>query len=296
MQSIRRNGWLLLGMVSVNLLNFAHAAEPTADVRVMSFNIRYGTAKDAENRWELRREFLVETVRHFGPDLLGTQETLAFQRDFLVEQLDGYAAFGAGRDDGREKGEMAALFYRTERFEKLDGGHFWLSETPEVPGSKSWDSSLTRITTWVKLRDRQNSQAPPLVFVNTHFDHRGKLARVRSAELIRQRIEELPSGTPVILTGDFNAGEASPPYDALFGAHDSATSPLVDAFRMLHSDRGTEEGTFSGFRAGSTTGPRIDWIACSRHWTIQSAEIDRTQRDGRTPSDHFPVNAVLSLK
>lgn len=296
MRSIRLNGWLLLGIVSVNLLNSAHAAEPAADVRVMSFNIRYGTAKDAENRWELRREFLVETIRNFGPDLLGTQETLAFQRDYLGELLDEYAAFGAGRDDGREKGEMAALFYRTDRFEKLDGGHFWLSETPDVPGSKSWDSSLTRITTWVKLRDRQHSQAPPLVFFNTHFDHRGKLVRVHSAELIRRRIEELPLETPVILTGDFNAAEASPPYAALFEPQDSATSPLVDAFRMLHPDRGTEDGTFSGFRAGSTGGPRIDWIACSRHWTIKSAEIDRTQRDGQTPSDHFPVTAVLSLK
>src|SRR3954453_19665447 len=129
----------------------APAAPP---VRVMSFNIRYGTAKDGENAWEKRKEFLAETVAAFDPDLLGTQETLAFQRDFLAAKLAGYGVFAAGRDDGKEAGEMAALFYREARFEKLAGGHFWLSETPDVPGSKGWDAALPRVATWVKLRDR----------------------------------------------------------------------------------------------------------------------------------------------
>lgn len=284
---------LLVGAALISAANSGQAADRARGVRVMSFNIRYGAADDGDNSWEHRREFLVETIRSFDPDLLGTQETLAFQRDYLAEQLDGYTAFGAGRDDGGERGEMAAVFYRTERFEWLDGGHFWLSETPDVPASKSWDSALTRITTWVKLRDRQNSDAAPLVFYNTHFDHRGPTARLRSAELLRRRIEGLPLETLVILTGDFNAGEPSPPHTALFGPLDTIPSRLVDAFRATHPSRGFHEGTFSRFRAGPVAGPRIDWIGCSRNWRVKSTEIDRTERNGRTPSDHFPVTAIL---
>ncbi len=132
-------------------------------IRVMSFNIRYGTAADGENHWDRRKEFLAETIAAFDPDLLGTQETLAFQRDYLAERLKGYTAYGAGRDDGRERGEMAAVFFRAGRFEKLDGGHFWLSEKPDVAGSKSWDAALTRIVTWLKLRDRRAGRAHAVV-------------------------------------------------------------------------------------------------------------------------------------
>lgn len=111
--------------------SLATANEP---IRVMSFNIRYGTANDGINRWENRREFLIETVKRFNPDLLGTQETLAFQRDYLLEQLSGFETVAAGRDDGKEAGEMAALFYRKDRFEPIDSGHFWLSSAPDQVG------------------------------------------------------------------------------------------------------------------------------------------------------------------
>jgi endonuclease/exonuclease/phosphatase family metal-dependent hydrolase len=145
---------LLLGAYLA--LNNAVAGEDAVAIRVMSFNIRYGTAADAENHWDKRKEFLLETIQNFDPDLLGTQETLAFQRDYLAEKLAGYGYLGIGRDDGMEQGEMMALYYRKDRFEKLDGGHFWLSETPEKIGSKSWDSSLPRMATWVKLKDLKN--------------------------------------------------------------------------------------------------------------------------------------------
>src|SRR5687768_1547994 len=153
------------------------AAQPNATggtpVRVMSFNIRYGTAPDGENHWSKRKDFLVETIQAFDPDLLGTQETLADQRDFLAAKLPGHESFAAGRDDGRDRGEMAALFFRKDRYQKLDGGHFWLSDSPDKPGSKGWDAALPRIATWVKLKDRLDAAAPPVFFLNTHFDHRG---------------------------------------------------------------------------------------------------------------------------
>ncbi|HEV7278723.1 MAG TPA: endonuclease/exonuclease/phosphatase family protein [Pirellulaceae bacterium] len=269
------------------------SAAPEKAVRVMSFNIRYGSANDGENRWDLRKDFVVDTIEAFDPDLLGTQETLLFQRQFLEENLDGYEAWGVGREDGKEAGEQTTLFYKTERFERLDAGHFWLSETPETPGSKSWDSSLPRMASWVKLRDRQDADAKPLLFVNTHFDHRGAEARRQSAKLIREQVGKLGEGSRVVLTGDFNAGEASPPYVALFGETNGEASPLRDTYRLAHPDRRDDEGSFSSFVAGAKQGARIDWIGASSDFAVHSAAIDRTERDGRTPSDHFPVTAVL---
>jgi len=272
------------------------AAAP--ELRVMSFNIRYGTANDGENAWEKRKALLVETIQAFDPDLLGTQETLAFQRDELARALPDYDVLGVGRDDGQERGEMMAVYYRKGRFTRLAGGHFWLSETPEQAGSKSWDSALPRMATWVKLRDKRLPEsAPPLAWFNTHFDHRGPQARLESAKLLRRKILELGENCAVIVTGDFNAGEASEPYRALFGqAEDDAPSPIVDAFRTRHPRPGSHEGTYSGFDAKPSDGPRIDWIGVSRDWEIAAAAIDRTAKNGRTPSDHFPVTATLRIR
>ena len=261
----------------------------------MSYNIRYATASDGENIWEKRKDFLAETIRAFDPDLLGTQETLARQRDDLAARLDGYDVLAAGRDDGREAGEMMAVFYRKARFEKLDGGHFWLSETPDRAGSKSWDSSLPRMVTWVKLRDRTDPEARPIAFFNTHFDHRGPKARIESARLLRKKIEELGEGCRVVLTGDFNSGDGSEPYRTLFGAGDPKARILLDTYRVTHPTKAGGEGTTTGFKAGISSGGRIDWIGCSTDWEVKEAAIVHAARDGRTPSDHHAVTAVLRV-
>lgn len=282
--------WFVFLMVALG--SFAIAAAAESDVRVLSYNVRYGTAKDGANHWDKRREWLADTIRGLKPDLLGTQETLGFQRDYLAEQLPEFAHFGVGRDDGKEQGEMMALFYRRDRYEKLDGGHFWLSETPDKIGSKSWDSSLPRMVTWVKLRDRRARDLPPILFLNTHFDHLGETARVESSKLIRRKLAELAKDAAVIVTGDFNAGEDSGPYRALFAADEDGPK-LRDVYRVAHPEHAQDEGTFSGFKAATVTGARIDWIAITPHWKVLSAAIDRTEKDGRTPSDHFAVSAEL---
>jgi len=288
--STRRIAFLAACILTIWFQHPSPAADP---VRVMTFNIRYGTAKDGENHWDNRKDFLIDTIKAFDPDLLGTQETLGFQRDYLAEQLPGYGFLGVGRDDGKEQGEMIALYYKQSRFEKLAQGHFWLSDTPDTVGSKSWDSSLPRMVTWVRLQDRKNPAASQILFVNTHFDHRGPTARLESAKLLRQRIERLAAGAAIILTGDFNSGEGSPPYKALFAEPDGKPSPVIDCYRTAHPDRAPNEGTATPFDPKKTTGSRIDWIACSRDWKVLSAQIDRTERNGRIPSDHFPVTAVL---
>ncbi len=286
------------------------AAEKAAPLRVMSFNIRYGTAPDGENAWEHRRDLLLETIVTFDPDLLGTQECLQLQAEFLQARLPGRSFVGVGRDDGRQAGEMCAIFYRSDRFEQLDAGHFWLSETPDEVASKSWDAALTRIVSWVRLRDKVSAQ--PLVFFNTHFDHMGQAARRESAGLLLQKVREIAGDLPRIVTGDFNA-DADPitdgPYRVLLGVArkpgrgssggpggESGPPPLglTDTYRAVHPRRAAGEGTFNGF-TGDASGQRIDWILTSPGWKVLEAGIDRTQRDGRYPSDHFPVTAVVSF-
>ena len=261
----------------------------------MSFNLRYGTARDGQNHWDNRRDFVAETIAAYDPDLLGTQETLGFQKEFLAESMPAYTAIGVGRDRGDDSGEMTAIFFKTDRFEKVDEGHFWLSETPEIPGSISWDSSLTRMASWVVLKDRRGSSDRPILFINTHFDHKGEVAREQSATLIRKQATSIGKGCDIVLTGDFNAGVDSKPYQNLFGASsaDSALPLFVDTYRLAKPTDAARQATFSGFKADVLVGARIDWIAIAGEWEILTAGIDRTSREGRSPSDHYPVTATL---
>lgn len=276
------------------LLSFLLAGTTRAEVRVMSFNIRLGTAADGPNHWDLRKDRVVEAILKFGPDLLGTQEVINFQRDYLAGKLSDYDSFGVGREDGKEKGEMMTIFFRRDRFEKIEGGHFWLSDQPDTVGSKGWDAALPRLVSWVKLRDRTAPAKLPLLFANTHFDHLGKIARGESATLIRERLAVLGKGCHLILTGDFNADEGSLPYRNLFAG--TGDNPLLrDSYRVAFTEKMPDEGTFSGFVPTNISGARIDWIAVGETITVKSAAIDRSAADGRTPSDHFPVTAILEI-
>ena len=261
-------------------------------VKVMSFNIRYGSANDGNNHWRLRKELVVQTIKQFGPDLLGTQETLKFQAKFLKENLPDFSYVGRSRESESGGGEHCGIFFRTKRFTKLAEGHFWLSENPNQPGSKSWDSSLPRMATWVKLWDRPAKHA--IVMVNTHFDHRGKVARAESARLINSQLIDLADELPAVLTGDFNTPESSEPYNALF-VPPEGESFLVDTFRVRNPDQEEDLGTFNGFK-GKLDGPRIDWIGATRSLTVKQAEIDHSNDKGRWPSDHCPATAVLGYQ
>ncbi len=263
------------------------ADESPKDISVMSFNIRYGSANDGPDAWPLRRDLVAETISRFDPDLLGLQESLEFQVDFLRENLPGYHVYSVPREP--KGGESCAIFFRKSTFEKISHGTFWLSESPDKPGSKSWDSSLPRIVSWVILRHKPTGKS--LLFANTHFDHRGPDARTKAAELIRSRLPDLALSSPIILTGDFNCPEASDPHRTLT----SGDHALTDTFRASHPKPDPKsEGTFSGFTP-KTDSARIDWILCSPTFEVTAAAIDRHSRDGRLPSDHYPVTATLRL-
>jgi endonuclease/exonuclease/phosphatase family metal-dependent hydrolase len=262
----------------------SNAGEP---VRVMSFNIRYGTAPDGENAWPHRKDFVVKVIDEHQPDLLGLQEALRDQIEYISDELPEYHRIGVGREaDGG--GEYSAILYRASRFDVADAGTFWLSDTPEVPGSKSWKNNLPRICTWVRLIDSASDQR--LLFFNTHWDHQSPEARLNSGELLGRRVGELAGdGTPAIVTGDFNAVPQSPAFTALLG-----TGQLMDTFAAVHPDE-TSVGTFNGFGRAPNSA-KIDGVLVTDHWRVEEAEIVRTQDDGRFPSDHFPVTATISLR
>jgi endonuclease/exonuclease/phosphatase family metal-dependent hydrolase len=258
-------------------------------LRVMTFNIRYGTADDGANAWPMRRQLVLRVIREFQPDLLGVQEALRFQLDELQAGLGGYGELGVGRDDGREAGEYSAILYDRQRLEDIEHGTFWLSDSPAEPGSMSWGNRIPRIVTWARFRERQGGAT--FYAFNTHWDHESQPSRERSAELLLRRIAARTVLTdPVIITGDFNAGESNPALRALVTpASDVA---FRDSYRVVHPDARVV-GTFNGF-AGDSTGDKIDAVLVTAGWRVRAAGIVRSVADGRYPSDHFPVTAVLA--
>ncbi len=211
----------------------------------MTFNIRYGTADDGDNAWPLRRGLLSEVVEDFGPDIMGVQEGLALQLQELAGSLPDHDWLGVGRDDGKAAGEFSAIFYRKTRFDLLEEGTFWFSDTPEVPGSMTWGNSLPRICTWARFLDRRARRT--VVVFNLHWDHQSQPSRERAALLLLQRIRSRAHPEDwVIVTGDFNAGETNPAFRSLVASTDPS---LQDSYRVLHPDS-EAVGTFHGFQGG----------------------------------------------
>jgi len=181
---------------------------PPAELGVMSFNIRYGTANDGENRWPLRRDLLFDVVRQVDADVVGLQEALHSQIVEITTAVPGYSVIGVGRDDGHTRGEYAAILFRHDRFHVAESGTFWFSDTPSIVASKSWGNTITRICTWARLIDRQGQ---PFWVFNVHLDHQSQPSRERSTALLAERIRaRVPATEPVVVTGDFNVGEANP--------------------------------------------------------------------------------------
>lgn len=271
----------------------AQAPAVREPLTVMSFNIRYGTAKDGENEWSARRAMLFDVLRDENADLIGLQEALDFQIREILAAIPEYAVVGVGRDDGKTKGEYSAILFRRTRFHVADAGTFWFSDTPAVVASTSWGNRITRICTWARFVDRDGSA---FWHYNVHLDHQSQPSRERSTELLARRIESRAVATePVVVTGDFNVGEDNVALRALVAAPGGAPGRFIDTFRERHPDE-KRAGTFSGFKEGQIDGPKIDYVLVEPGTEVMSAAIVRTARSGRTPSDHFPVTARVRLR
>ena len=275
-------------------------AQPPPDVEgksltIVSYNVRYGTANDGADHWSRRRGRLFELLAELDADLLGLQEALDFQIAEILAAQPRYAAVGVGRDDGRAAGEHAPILFDRERLRVADAGTFWFSDHPEVPGSATWGNRIPRIATWARFVDREGGT---FFHWNVHLDHQSQPSRERSTEMLASRIASRSPIDPVVITGDFNAGEDNaamatlvdtPGYDA-----SPRSAPFLDTFRVLFPTA-ESVGTFGGFDPAQTTGPKIDYVLVQPGASVLEAAIVRWHRDDRAPSDHFPVLARVRL-
>ncbi len=261
------------------------------ELNVMTFNIRYNTKNDSLNAWPYRKDKAASQILFHNVHILGVQEALHDQVMDLEKSLAHYKYTGVGRDDGKAKGEYSAIFYDSTRCKLLESETFWLSLTPEVPGSKSWDAAITRIVTWAKFRDLKNKK---LFFVfNTHFDHIGKEARRESAMLLKQKVKEIAGSEPVIITGDFNAKRSDEPIKIVVDTND--TNHFTDTQTISQTPHYGPTGTFNAFGSKERDNDPIDYIFIKGKWNVlQHATLSQTW-EGRFSSDHFPVFAKISF-
>lgn len=255
-------------------------------VKVMTYNIRYDNPGDGPNQWNSRKEKVFALIRKYDPDIFGVQEALYHQLTDIREALNDYEFFGVGRDDGKQKGEHSAIFIRKNRFRVVEQSTFWLSETPDVPGSKSWDAAITRVVTWGKLRDRRSRTS--FFMVNTHFDHIGKESRRQSAALLKDSVAVMARSLPVVITGDFNFTRDQPPYPVMM---DPGDVRLIDT-----APSGREVGTACGFQVDARPCTAIDYIFHTDEWTSDDYQVIQDNDGKYYPSDHLPVMVTLSLR
>lgn len=252
------------------------------DLKVMSYNIRMGTAKDGTNSWEYRYPATAMMIQDQKPDVFGVQEAFEFQIKFIEDNFTDYDSFGVGRDNGKSEGEHMSIFWNKKTVKMIKGGTFWLSETPEKP-SKGWDAACKRTATWALMKDKNTGKM--FYFVNTHLDHKGVEARKKGLELIVSRIDEInPKGYPMVLTGDFNI---KPDNEALIGLEEKMQSARKIAPKTDNNQ------TFNGWGKAKSD-MVIDYIyvsgfsACPEYHTV-----NEKYGQWKYISDHYPIYAKL---
>ncbi|NMC21157.1 MAG: endonuclease/exonuclease/phosphatase family protein [Thermogutta sp.] len=258
-------------------------------VRVLTFNIRYGTASDGPNHWSHRKDLVIDLIKRGEYDFVGLQEALRFQIDEIRQALPHFQEIGVGREDGKQAGEYSAILYDGRRLRVVEQDTFWLSDTPAVPGSKTWGNNIPRIVTWGRFAESASGRE--LYVFNTHFDHQSQPSREKSAALLADRLAQRDPLRPVVVTGDFNAAEDNPAIRLLKGETAGSPIRLLDTFRLLHPEA-KDVGTFHGFRGG-TSGGKIDYVFVEPGAKVIRAEILHDSRNGQYPSDHYPVMAEI---
>lgn len=257
------------------------------EIKVMSYNIRLNLKSDGDNWWENRKDKVVGLMNYYEADFIGMQEVLQIQLDYLKESLNDYDYIGVGRDDGKMAGEYSCIFYKKDKYTLLQHSTFWLSPTPDIP-SKGWDAALNRVCTYGLFRNNKTKQQ---VWVfNTHFDHIGKLARLESAKLIIEKVNELNiKGYPVIVSGDFNSRPDDEP--AKYMMANMRNSRNISKLVFGNVD------TWNGFKFSEKPDGCIDYIFVSDDKRINVSKFATLtdSYDLKYPSDHFPVLATINI-
>lgn len=296
---MKKRNWVFLLMLS---LTFIHKKIEAQTLNIATYNLRNANSEDsiAGNGWGKRLPIIAKMVAFYDWDIWGTQEGKNGQLKDLVGQLPEYAFLGVGRDDGKEKGEYSAIFYKKEKFTLLKSGNFWLSTITDRP-NKGWDAVLPRICTWGLFKE--NKSGKTFYFYNLHMDHIGKIARSESAKLILAKIKEAGVKIPVVLTGDFNVDQNSDSYKVLQSSHILQDAYTLSKIRLDNSASFNDYGN----RLGSSE--RIDHIFVSPQFSVKRYGIlndgyvdakdivdEKTKQIMRYPSDHFPVMISVDLK
>ena len=290
----------------------APASPAGVEINAGSFNIRNENRGDDKNGdgWAVRRDVLADMITFCGWDVFGLQEAKKNQIDDILARIPGYAFVGVGRDDGKEKGEYSPVLYNSRKFELLDSGTFWLSETPDVPGL-GWDAMCVRVCSWAKLRDRRGGEA--FWFFNTHLDHVGTTARREGVKLILAKTREIAGNSGrVIITGDFNVDQYSDATATMLSDGRFQDSHIIAQTRFMPN------GTFNNFNPEAYTISHIDHIFVGTGSTVTRfgvltyhywdsatgddeklkaapSEIKADTRRVRCISDHYPINSYVIL-
>ena len=277
----------LLLVISL-LFVFNVSANAQSSIKLMTYNIRYDSPNDGENHWELRKRWMSNQIKFVEPEVFGIQEGLFHQVSFLDDALPDYGYVGVGRDDGKFKGEYSAIFYKTQSLNVITNSTFWLSDTPEKP-SKGWDAALERICTYA-LFERKTTKEKFWVF-NTHFDHIGDTARIKSVDLILAQINKLNiECLPVFLMGDLNLEPTSEPIKKL-------SNEMIDSRYYSTALVFGPQGTFNGFKHDEPVTRRIDYIFTSKKGAeVKKYAVLSDSKDRKYPSDHLPVLIETILK
>lgn len=258
-------------------------------LRVLTFNVRFDTAEDGDDAWPSRRDLLANTIRYHAPDVVGLQEPLAHQLDFLAEALPGYDWVGQSREAGGGEGEHTPIGFRADRFAVEETATFWLSETPDESGTIGWDAAHPRVATWVRLDDSTADR--PLVHLNTHLDNQGEAARSEGTALVADRVRQVARDATPVVTGDFNCLAGNPPHARLDGLKLDDGRQLVPAAETATLRYGPETSR-TNFH-DLVPDRRIDhvFVPTDCSVTVHATLTDRD--DVRYPSDHLPVVADL---
>lgn len=275
---------LFLFVAVILFIYVSHAQQLT----IGTYNIRYDNPRDTGNLWVIRAPVVAALIRFHDFHIFGTQEAYKNQLDDISNALPQYSRYGAGRDDGKEKGEHSAIFYKKEDFNLLNKGDFWLSQTPEKP-SLGWDATCChRICSWVYLQHKKSGKK--FYFFNAHYDHQGVQARKESSNLILQKIKDIARNEPVLFTGDLNGSHSSEWYKAI-----ATSNTLKDTYKEVKYPY-VNNASFNAFGATKNRTDIIDHIFITPHFTVSKWGILTDTYHGKFPSDHFPVLAEVTLK
>lgn len=256
------------------------------EIKVITYNIRYNNPADGENSWPLRKNSVNNIFQQYQADVWCLQEVLHSQLIDIQPLLSTYSWVGVGRDDGKEAGEYAPIFYKTDKYQLINSGTFWLSPTPTIAGSKGWDAALPRICTWVELKDKSSHKI--FRVYNTHFDHQGKKARKESVKLILANIRMLADSLPILLAGDLNSEPCSKAYKMVLC---NKKYGFKDSYQKQ-----AKQCTFTGFKVNGSICKRLDFIFYNPSFHLVQYQIIQDTRGSYYPSDHLPVMAVFTLK